>query len=155
MQSDGRELPAYIQIEDGEWIVVRQNRRQARFHNPDHEEIYKVEADGGLITEGERADYIVAHPKAVDVIVELKGSDVSKAISQIRATLPVWLRREWCGTKHGALVVRGKGIHPKVQARNERWKREFRETLRMRLVIATSNRDYEFGEFLLPEAQRS
>lgn len=152
MRSNSRQLPSYIRIEEGEWIVVRQNRRHARFHNPDHERIYKVKVDGGLITDGERADYIVAHPKVVDVIIELKGGDVSKAVAQIRATLPLWKGCEWVGERHGALVVRGKGIHPKLQARMEQWKREFRKKFRMKLSTQTSNRDYEFEEFLPPEA---
>ncbi|MFP5226305.1 MAG: hypothetical protein ACLGXA_01655 [Acidobacteriota bacterium] len=141
-------LPSYIQIEHGEWVAVRENRRHAKFHNPDREPIHKVLVDGGLIAEGERADYVVAHPRVVDVIVGLKGSDVSKAIAQIRATLPVWKGCEWCGKKLGALVVRGKRIHPTVQARNEQWKREFRERHRMKLLIDTSNRNYQFSEFL-------
>jgi hypothetical protein len=153
MRSDARKLPNYVQIEMGEWVVVRERGRHARFHNPSGEAVVKVRADGGLITEGERADYVVAHPEVVDVIIELKGSDVSKAITQIRATLPVWRRCEWAGRKHGALVVRGKGIHPKLLAQFERWQREFRKTLHMRLLIKTSNLDYEFEQFLLPEAE--
>ena len=151
MPNDRRDLPGYIQIHTGEWVVVEENKRRARFRRPNAETVWIVHVDGGLITAGERADYIVAHPKIIDVIVELKGSDVSKAIAQIRATRPIWLRSEWAGPKHGALVVRGQGIHPKLLPRFERWKREFRKTLKMKLLIETRNRDYEFVDFLLPE----
>jgi hypothetical protein len=150
MPIDRRRLPVYIQVHQGEWIVIAEKRRSARFRNPDSGEVLVVHVDGGLISEGERADYIVAHPKIVDVIVELKGGDVSKAVQQIRTTHPVWARCEWAGQKHAALVVRGKGIHPKLLSRFERWQREFRKTLQLKLLIQTRNRDYEFSEFLLP-----
>lgn len=151
MRNERRKLPSYVEVLKREWVVVAENRRSARFHNPDGKDLYKVLVDGGMITEGERADYILAHRKVVDIVVELKGSDVSKAISQIRATLPVWRKSEWAGKTHGALVVRGKGLHPRETARNEQRKRVFRGTLHMKLVIETSNRDYEFSEFLLGE----
>lgn len=146
MPTKRRELPHYIQIESGEWVVVRERGRHARFRNPDRTAIWKVRVDGGLITSGERADYVVAHPGAVDVVVELKDSDVSKAISQIRATLPIWRTCEWAGTRCGALVVRGKGIHPRLLTHMERWQREFRKR-GMRLLIEAGNRDYEFRDF--------
>ena len=152
MPIDRRELPVYVEQPRGKWIVVSENKRAARFHKPDKDSVLMIKVDGGLITTGERADYIVAHPRIVDVIVELKGSDVSKAIQQIRATRLVWLTCEFAGKRHAALVVRGKGIHPNLQTNIEKWKREFRKTFRMKLIVETRNREYEFSEFLYPEA---
>jgi hypothetical protein len=155
MPTDRRKLPSYIQKPSGPWIIVKENERSARFFRTNNETVLVIHVDGGLITSGERADYIIAHPKIVDVIVELKGSDVSKAISQIRATRPIWLRHEFAGKKLSALVVRGQGVRPKVSASIDRWQREFRKTFKMKLVVETRNRDYEFSEFLLPEASRA
>jgi hypothetical protein len=152
MLTDRRDLPSYIRKATGEWVVVSEHKRVATFRRPNSEEVLIIRVDGGLITEGERADYIVAHTRTVDVIVELKGSDTSKAIRQIRATRPVWMRHELAGMRLGALVVRGHGIHPKTSASIDRWQREFRKTFKMKLVIETRNRNYEFSEFLLPEA---
>ncbi len=133
------------------WVVVQENRRRAGFHNPGKASILVVHVDGGLITSGERADYIVANPAVVDVIVELKGSDTSKAINQIRATRLVWAGHRLAGRQFGALVVRGQGVSPKTTASIDRWEREFRKTFKMKLMVATRNRDYRFSEFLLPE----
>src|SRR5271165_5083147 len=36
------------------------------------------------------ADYIVSQPPVVDVIVELKGTDLLGAVGQIEATIPPW-----------------------------------------------------------------
>lgn len=156
MPADSRKLPNYIQkAPRGDWILIEENKRSAKFRNSNQHSILIVHVDGGLVTEGERADYIVAHPKALDVVIELKGSDVGKAIRQIRATRQVWLRHELAGATMGALVVRGPGVHPKTTASIDRWQREFRKTFKMKLLVETRNRAYEFGEFLLPEASRA
>jgi hypothetical protein len=156
MPIDLGKLPSYIrQAPRGEWIVIKENRRSARFRNSDIDAVLIIHVDGGLINTGERADFIVAHPKVLDVIVELKGSDVGKAISQIKATRPVWLGHKLAGKIQGALVVRGQGLHPKTTASIDRWQREFRKTFKMKLIVETRNRDYEFREFLLPEASRA
>ncbi len=155
MPTDRESLPSYFQKPQGPWIVVKENKRSATFHRPDNELVLVVRVDGGLITSGERADYIVSLQKVVDVIVELKGSDVSKAICQIRATRPVWLAHRLAGKTLAALVVRGKGVNPKASASAVRWQREFRKTFKMMLLIETRNRNYEFSEFLLPERSRA
>jgi hypothetical protein len=154
MPSDPGEFPSYIDAPVGSWIVVKENKRIARFRRPDSERVLVVRVDGGLITTGERADYIVAHPRIVDVFVELKGSDVGKGIRQIRATLPAWSGSDFAGRKQAALVVRGSGIRPKLQTNIERWRREFRNQFKMKLIVATRNRDYEFSEFLLEGRDR-
>jgi hypothetical protein len=151
MPIDRDNLPNYIRKPAGEWAVVTENKKSARFRKHNKEIVLVIHVDGGLITSGERADYIVAHPKIVDVIVELKGNDTSKAIGQIRSTRPVWIRHKLAGKKLGALVVRSQGIHPKTSASINRWQREFRKAFKMKLLVETRNRDYDFAEFLLPE----
>jgi hypothetical protein len=148
-------LPGYIQKSNDPLIVVAENKRKASFRNPGGHYILRVEVDAKMITSGERADYIIAHPRIVDVIIELKGSDVSKAIRQIRATLPVWRACDFAGRWQAALVVRGKGIHPKLSTSVERWQKEFRKTCKMKLVLETANREYEFHEFLIPGTQNA
>jgi hypothetical protein len=107
-----------------------------------------VTVDGGMITEGIRADYVVAHPKLVDVIVELKGSDVPHAVQQICATVPVWQQHSLAGANHAALIVRGQGVHPLTSLLTEKLTRRFQKEFKMKLLIETRNRDYEFTEFL-------
>ena len=110
-----------------------------------------VQVDDGLITTGIRADYVVAHPELVDVVVELKGSDVAHAILQIRSTILVWRQHTLAGRTHGALIVRGQGIHPRTSLMTERLARKFRSEFQMKLLIETRNREYEFSEFLPQE----
>lgn len=145
-----RDLPKYVERSPGPWAMVAERRRSARFRHEIGANVLIVHVDGGLITSGERADYILVHARVVDVIVELKGSDTSKAVQQIKSTRLIWLDYELCGSCLGALIVRGQGVHPKESARIQRWQREFRKTLKMKLVVESRNRDYEFEEFLLP-----
>ena len=128
-------------------VSIEENKRKAVFQNRQREDIYIIHVDGKMITQGERADYIVAKPQVVDIIIELKGSDVTKAINQIRATLPAWQQTPHAGKKQAALVVRGKGVHPNALINYGRWKAELRKK-NVRLRIETSNQTYEFGEFL-------
>jgi hypothetical protein len=138
----------YIEELKSTVIAVGENARHAHFRNPQRRTIRRVLVDGRLITDGGRADYIVSDPQVVDVIVELKGSDTSRAIEQIRATLPVWIAHELAGDTAGALIVRGHGIHPKQQASIQRWKSEMRKLHSMVLIVETRNREYRFDEFL-------
>lgn len=151
MPADRPGFPAYIRSSTDRLIVVEENKRRATFRNLANELVLVVHVDGEMITAGERADYVVAHSNKVDVIVELKGSDVGKAVRQIRATRPAWLHCSYAGTRQAALVVRSPGMHPRQTANIERWQREFRKTLKMKLIVETRNREYEFNEFLLPE----
>ena len=144
------DLPNYVSSNSGEWIVVKENRKSARFRNPSKglAAILTVRVDGGMIQSGARADFIVAHPELVDIIVELKGSDVGKAIQQIRATLPLWRQHRLAGKTHAALIVRGQGVHLKATLKTETLAKKFREEFKMKLLIETRNRNYEFAEFL-------
>jgi hypothetical protein len=59
--------------------------------NLDKERVRKIRMDGCLAPVGERAaDFVVSHPKIVDVIVELKGRDVDHACAQVEATWAFW-----------------------------------------------------------------
>jgi hypothetical protein len=138
----------YVEELTARLISVHENRRSAHFQNPDHVLIRRILIDGGLITQGVRADYVVSNPQVVDVIIELKGSDTARGIEQIRATYPVWAKHELAGKVIGALIVRGQGVRPKHQANIQRWIAQMEARHGMVLRIETRNREYRFDEFL-------
>ena len=84
---------------------VEENGRRAIFLNDDRQEIKKVRVDGCLVSSGLRADYIVAKPRLLDVIVELKGRDIYHARDQIVATLPFWRAFPPFSSKVAGLIV--------------------------------------------------
>src|ERR1700678_3791621 len=139
---------AYIEELTDSIVAVRENDRHAHFQNPQRTAIRRILVDGGLVTEGIRADYIISKPAIVDVIVELKGSDTGRAVEQIKATRPIWARHQLAGPRVGALIVRGHGVHPKHLANIQRWKEKMRKHDGMILIVETRNRDYGFDEFI-------
>jgi hypothetical protein len=64
----------------------------ATFRNPRRRELRKIEYDKCYFraTEGGRADYIVGYANDIDVILELKGSDLKHALIQVTDTLTRW-----------------------------------------------------------------
>jgi ribosomal protein L21E len=107
-----------------------ENNKSAVFANPEKLRVLLVHADkfcrkgrpGCIDCFFERdqkvADYIVSMPSLVDVIVELKGTDVMAAVEQIESTIPSWQAHERYSGKIGALIVSSKGAsHPRVVAK--------------------------------------
>ncbi len=73
-------------------VVCAENHNQHILHNPDLLNIYQYRVDGDIIrnTNGEKCDYIVeveTADKPTAYVIELKGSDLEKAISQIETTI--------------------------------------------------------------------
>ena len=64
----------------------------ATFRNQRRRELRKINYDKCYFkaTEGGRADYIVGYNRDIDVILELKGSDLKHALVQVSDTLDRW-----------------------------------------------------------------
>ena len=73
-------------------VYVEEQGVGATFQNPRGKQIRKIHYDGCYNkTPSElKADYIVGLPGIVDVIVELKGSDLKHASDQVGSTLQAW-----------------------------------------------------------------
>lgn len=64
-----------------------ENRSSVKFSNPSRYDIAEYAVDGCCITEGERCDYMInVEATQTSILVELKGCDVKKAISQLNST---------------------------------------------------------------------
>lgn len=75
-------------------VVSEESGKKHVVKNPHQHNIYQYHFDGGIKqkddTSGERCDYIVEvskKPKPIAFIIELKGSNLLKAVSQIIATI--------------------------------------------------------------------
>jgi len=64
----------------------------ATFRNPRRKELRKIKYDKCYFraTKGGRADYIIGYAGDIDVILELKGSDLKQAVVQVTGTLDRW-----------------------------------------------------------------
>ena len=97
--------------------------------NPDEREIERIEVDGCAITTGPRCDWLVVveNEGRRELFVELKGSDVPRAIKQLESSI-VALSADKAKLGKRAMVVLRKAP-PKentlVQRTQKRFKRDF------------------------------
>jgi hypothetical protein len=70
-------------------IVLKENKSKITFLNPNKDEILKIKVDGCVISDNEtlRCDYALIPSDAVEIYVELKGSDIAQAVKQIESTI--------------------------------------------------------------------
>ena len=70
-------------------IVLQENKSKITFLNPNQDEILIIKVDGCVISDNEtlRCDYALIPSDAVEIYVELKGSDIAQAVKQIESTM--------------------------------------------------------------------
>ena len=70
-------------------IVLQENKSKITFLNPNGDEILIIKVDGCVISDNEtlRCDYALIPSDAVEIYVELKGSDIAQAVKQIESTI--------------------------------------------------------------------
>ena len=67
----------------------------AVFLNPEKRTVERIRVDGCLApSQQTAADFLVSMPNVVDVIVELKGTDLRKAFEQVEATVDFLRQRK-------------------------------------------------------------
>ena len=81
-------------------IVLSENRSKITFVNDGQVEIRKIKIDGGVITEGERCDWLIIPPSNIEYFVELKGADVKKAFDQLKRSIGLC-----CVDKNGVMYA--------------------------------------------------
>ena len=88
-------------------IVVKENKSSFQLRNPQRLGIKKIQVDGCLIDDDrERCDWLLVvdsdNPRAL--YVELKGSDIDKAIKQLEATL-IYTKSDFVDANRECFVV--------------------------------------------------
>lgn len=70
-------------------IVLQENKSKITFLNPNQDKILIIKVDGCVISDNEtlRCDYALIPSDAVEIYVELKGSDIAQAVKQIESTI--------------------------------------------------------------------
>ncbi len=87
-------------------VKVEARGRRAVFSNSERASILVIDVDCWLSeVEGIKADHVLVKSEIVDVVVELKGSDISHAVQQILATADSWRRASGNQGMMGGLVV--------------------------------------------------
>jgi hypothetical protein len=111
----------------------------ATFLNPKKLQLRKIHYDGCYCQapRGRRADYILGWNAYVDVIVELKGSDLKRALTQVEATLTAWQAEEIKYPKTVCMIVFG-STFPRMTSRLGSMERDFLQTHHTLLWIRKS-----------------
>jgi len=140
-------------------VYIEERGVRATFLNPHRKQIRKVHYDGCYNkTLGElKADYIVGMPGVVDVIIELKGSDLKHASDQVRSTLETWRLSPIRFPKIACLIVFGRiegkkkkaGRTPRMNSMKESLERAFLRANRTLLWVRESGSEqFRFNDFL-------
>lgn len=122
----------------------------ATFLNPRRRQLRKIRYDGCYSrTKGRgQADYIVGFHQPVDVIVELKGSDLKRALVQVEDTLEAWRVEYIRFPQIVCLIVYGQTF-PRMTSRLGVLEREFQLTHRALLWIRESGSEkFKFSKLL-------
>jgi len=148
-----------IETCDHDPVYVEENGVRANFANPRSRQIRKIEYDGCFNTDPTvlKADYIVGLPDVVDVIVELKGSDLKHARDQVESTLGIWRSSPIRFPKIVCLIIYGRlegkarkaGRIPKMTSSNESIELDFLRRNKILLWIRESSAmHHRFTELL-------
>jgi hypothetical protein len=105
-------------------VVFEEHGRRYRAENPDRIQVLRYRVDGGLITEGERCDFLMGLPARRGVyFVELKGANLKRAVRQILATINCLHRRLASFHLHARIVLtrlQRPAVRPAIVLRLER-----------------------------------
>jgi hypothetical protein len=144
---------------DATSIYVEERGVGATFQNPRRIQIRKIHYDGCYNeTPNElKADFIVGMPGVVDVIVELKGSDLKHASDQVGSTLRAWQLNPVRFPRIGCLIIFGRvegkrkmaGRTPRMNSMRESVERAFLRRYKTLLRIHESGeKQFAFRDFL-------
>jgi hypothetical protein len=120
----------------------------ATFVNRKRKELRKIRYDGcycRAVRQG-RADYIIGYDRVIDVILELKGSDLKHALVQVTDTLDRWRNDPIRYRQIVCLIVIGHTI-PRMKSNLGVYEREFVDRKHALLWIRPSGeKKYSFKE---------
>jgi hypothetical protein len=139
-----------ITYTDRSSVHVSERGVGATFLNARRKLVRQVRYDGCYKSAqgGRRADYIIGMQAVGDVILELKGSDLDHAVSQVEATLAEWRADPIRFEPIACLVVLGSRV-PRITTRSAVFEREFFQGNRTLLWIRESGIEkYNFRKLL-------
>jgi hypothetical protein len=127
---------------------VEANARGAVFDNADRAIIHIIKVDCWLKDiDCLKADYIVSKPEVVDVVVEIKGSNIGHAVMQILSTAKQWRSASASTKMLGGLVIFTRSPESSASLANR--KKTLRDKHRIHLEASKSGKtEYRFETFL-------
>lgn len=136
-----------MQSHDSSKVKVEAHGRRAVFSNVERLSILVVDVDCWQPgSDGLKADHVVVKPQVVDIVVELKGSDILHAIQQILATAGAWRRASGNRGMMGGLVICSHSPESSASLANRKIK--LRDKNKIYLEVKKNNQtEYRFETF--------
>ena len=121
----------------------RGNSQQLTIHNPNSYSVIKTRVDGCMIVNGPRCDFMMEivdsrYNGVREYYIELKGTDLTKALDQILGTETV-LAKQREGLKKGLIIC---NRSPESSTENQKLKFKARKK-NIELTIKSKKLDYE------------
>ncbi|MCL1951332.1 MAG: hypothetical protein FWF60_00745 [Oscillospiraceae bacterium] len=114
-------------------IVSCENRCEHRASNPDRNLVRHFQIDGIVLKDGIKCDFLLLNDeKKSAYYIELKGSDILHAISQVEETARR-LGQQLCGYTQLYRIVYGSGTHALQTRRVTEWKAKNRRKEKIKL----------------------
>ncbi|MBB5208362.1 hypothetical protein [Chiayiivirga flava] len=129
-------------------MKVEEGARSAIFLNAAREKYVKTKVDGCLLNNVLAADFVVTQSGKGSVIVELKGTDVERAVKQVAATIEFFQKCEAAKQKQkmAGLVVCSR--YPRFDTKLQRLSSEFTRKYKVPLHVVSKNDEFEMDRVL-------
>ena len=117
--------------------------------NPAKAQVRRIQMDRCLAPpEARAADFVVSMPKVVDVIVELKGTNVAHAVDQIESTWTFWSSHPERTPAQviGAWILCSE--YPRASLKVNRYRESFRSRGAVLLISTHNGEERSFADFL-------
>ena len=127
-------------------VKFEENGKKVVFLNATREEFLKTRVDGCLKDCSPACDRVATQPNRGDVLVELKGSDVSHALEQLLSTAHYWTQRGYRAGELAALVVSSQ--FPRFSTGIQRAQLNFAKKFKAPLHVVSRNLEFKFETLL-------
>ncbi len=136
-----KNVPAACITETSDSVIkFEENKRVIRFNNPKHLSYKKVQVDGCALKEGDRCDNLLcSHDEFEERFVELKGTDVSHALDQLRAS--IMKIGQFNGNRHAYII--STNVAPQIRTDIQRAKAEFQKKFNSDIIIKERKLDVD------------
>jgi 2C-methyl-D-erythritol 2,4-cyclodiphosphate synthase len=127
-------------------VRVRENGRQAIFVNVERNVYYVVKVDGQVVKNALASDFVLTKKDVGNLVIELKGMDVSHAVEQVFATAQLWQDKGYRIGQVAALVVCSR--KPSFDTKIQRFKANFAKKFKGPLHVVSRNDEFVFEKVL-------
>lgn len=111
-------------------IPLKERRSKIVFKNGKRRPIRKVKVDGCLTFAGRKCDFLLIDPKSTEHYIELKGSDVRHAFSQIENTIEKVSANPKTNPKHCYIIsTMCPMFSTEIQQRRRQFKKDYNSSL--------------------------